>query len=100
MARFWTAQRTRTVGYGLLPGVLLCLPLVAAAHPVTPAARVPVGDTRAWARAWPMVGHDPQRTYRSASSGPLHARLLLSVRTSVDPPLIDPDGSLYGWSYN
>lgn len=49
------------------------------------------------AQAWLMVGHDPQRTARSASIGPLHPRLLWAYRGVYGPPLISRDGSVYGW---
>lgn len=100
MARFWTSRRARTVGFALLAGVAASLPPALAARTVTHAAGGSSGRLAAWAQAWPMVGHDPQRTYRSASIGPLHPQLIFSSGTDVSNPLIGPDGSLYGWGYN
>jgi outer membrane protein assembly factor BamB len=44
-----------------------------------------------------MVGHDPQHTNRSASTGPLTPHLLFTFPGPCSTPLIGPDGSLYSW---
>ena len=64
---------------------------------VPQAAGQPTPAPVLWARAWPMVGHDPQRTARSASVGPLRPHLLWSYRGLQGPPLVGPDGSVYSW---
>jgi outer membrane protein assembly factor BamB len=51
-----------------------------------------------WARSWPMVGHDPQQTARGASVGPLRPHLLWAYRGVLGPPVVGPDGSVYGWT--
>ncbi len=50
-----------------------------------------------WLQAWPMAGHDPQRTNRSPASGPVEPRLLFE-RTGLYPQLAGPDGSIYAAS--
>lgn len=99
MARLWTSRRARRAGFALLAGVLVSLPPLAA-HTVTHAAGGADGQVAAWVRAWPMVGHDPQRTNRSPSSGPLHPRLVFTAPHIAGPPLIGPDGTMYSWAYN
>jgi outer membrane protein assembly factor BamB len=62
------------------------------------AAGQPVPASAVWARAWPMVGHDPQQTARGASVGPLRPHLLWSYRGLQGPPIVGPDGSVYAWT--
>ncbi len=50
------------------------------------------------ASAWLMVGHDPQRSQRSADIGPIHPRTLFVHRGMDGPPLIGSDGSVYSWN--
>ncbi len=88
----------RFTGGAFIWGALLCLSLA----PTTWGERwaSAAGAQASWAGAWPMVGHDPQRTNRSASVGPLHPRLLFTDHSVIGPVLIDPDGSLYTSSYD
>lgn len=86
----------RHAGARLLSAVLVlfltALPGSARAAGASMRASVP------WTGAWPMVGHDPQRTARSASAGPLHPRLLWTYQGANGPPLIGPDGGVDAWS--
>jgi outer membrane protein assembly factor BamB len=74
--------------------MLLCvvLPTMGAApsRSATPAV--------SWAQAWPMDGHDPQRTGRSPATGPLTPRLLWTYSGMRAPVVLGPDDTLYGWS--
>lgn len=45
-----------------------------------------------------MAGHDPQRTSRSPSIGPLYPRLLFRHSHVISQPLVGPDNTIYGWS--
>jgi outer membrane protein assembly factor BamB len=73
--------------------------LAALVFPLRPGAspaHAAVGAASAWAAAWSMVGHDPQRTNRSGSLGPLHPHLLFTVAGLAGPPLIGANGDIYG----
>ncbi len=65
-----------------------------------PASRSPAQPTSSNVlTAWAMPGHDPQRTAQATGVGPQRAtapRLVLKGLTS-DPPIIGPDGTLYGF---
>ncbi len=79
--------------YGrFLSAFLLLLPMNSLAG-----ARAAEPASVRWAQAWPMVGHDPQRTARGGGVGPLHPHLLWTYRGLDGPPLIGPDGSAYSW---
>lgn len=91
-------MRGGAVGRVALGGLMLSGALVAPrAAPLAGQRATPLA---AWAQAWPMVGHDPQRTNRSASTGPLHPRLLFAVASLTRPALIGADGGIYASSYN
>ena len=84
--------------------LLLTVELVGAraARPAAPSSVPWVASPKApspvpWAQAWPMVGHDPRRTARGATVGPLHPHLLWTYRGLDGPPLIGRDGRVYGW---
>jgi hypothetical protein len=81
----------------ILSGMVLCAALAPALHPTVRAAGSPVGAAFG-DQGWPMVGHDPQRTRRGTSVGPLHPHRVFTVRGMVGPPLVSPDGSVYFWS--
>lgn len=96
-----TTMQAGPVKHILVYGILLYVALAPTARPPAHAAVAPTAATLlSWARAWPMVGHDPQRTNRSASAGPLHPRLLFTNHIVTRPVLIGSDGSLYGSSYD
>ncbi len=97
MAARLTTIRERLTGRAFIWGALLCLSFAPMAGSESRAA-VPGAQPASWARAWPMVGHDPQHTNRSASIGPLHPRLLFINHSLTPPVLIGADGGLYGWS--
>jgi hypothetical protein len=98
MATRSTTIRGRFTGTAFIWGALLCLSLA----PATRGERrtIASGAQASWAGAWPMVGHDPQRTNRNASVGPLDPRLLFIDHTLTGLVLIGPDGNLYASSYD
>jgi hypothetical protein len=55
------------------------------------------GPAATWLQGWPMVGHDPQRTNRSTSAGPVQPHVRFTYRGPCGTPLIGPDGSIYSW---
>jgi hypothetical protein len=72
--------------------------LVAQGAQIAPQASGSTTDvTASWARAWPMLGHDPQRTSRSPMVGPVHPHLLFTVSNISLSPVIGPDGTVYTW---
>jgi hypothetical protein len=75
---------------------LLLSNLIGGLTTATSAATTPVN----WQPAWPMVGHDPQRTARSAGAGPLQPHLIWTHAGMYGPPLVGPDGSVYSWQKN
>jgi outer membrane protein assembly factor BamB len=86
----------------ILHAMSRCLPLTLLAlvsiNPLGPGAIGQQGPPSSAAGAWPMIGHDAQRTGLSASAGPLHPRLTWSYRGAFGAPLIGPDGAVYVWA--
>lgn len=80
------------------PVAVLLLVLLAVSPLGAGAAGLPLSAAMISDRAWLMVGHDPQRTQRSADAGPLHPRALFAYRGIWGPPLFGADGSVYTWS--
>jgi len=80
--------RSRTV-----PLVLFCLICLLTA-PVSSA------QVTSWELAWPMVGHDPQRTNRTTATVASHPRLVFSVPGVSEQPIVGPDGAVYSWTNN
>ncbi len=77
---------------------LLCLVLVAVT--CSPTGRITSAfsssalATSSWLRGWPMVGHDPQRSYDSPFLGPTHPLLLWSRAGFYSLPAITPHGTI------
>src|SRR5438552_6897174 len=79
---------------------LLCGAILASAAGIpttTHAAPRTAVTSSSWLQGWPMVGHDPQHTNRSASTGPLTPHLLFTYPGPCGVPLIGPDSSFYSW---
>jgi len=92
-----TIPPLRRVIRALASGALLAAAGILTLPPAARAAPPRIRQATAWLQGWPMAGHDPQRTNRSPVVGPAHPLLRATYRGGCNPPLIGPDGSIYGW---
>ncbi|MGH2390935.1 MAG: hypothetical protein ACRDIE_22270, partial [Chloroflexota bacterium] len=87
----------RNARYVFHGAMLICLLLVSFMPTAVYASKTTAARTTSWARAWPMVGHDPRRTNRGPSVGPLHPRILFTYRDDCSSPIIGADSRIYSW---